>query len=254
MSSKPAIWETLGALYVGATIAAILFGITNLQTVIYYKKYPTDWWVYRYSVALLWVLDALHVALSTHSLCYYLIDMFGELLGGLVHIVWSFKLQLDVNMFIVVYVQGLYAIRPRKRPCCLLIMIYIDMAKPVHSRTALSQSSPMVCVLGCSSLTWYRNIHGLRDIYDIQFLEYLQGQNGNLHRIFHVLCDRSSDSPHDVLLPAKEQGEDMCLKHGISSSQSNADRAYVRVSYKCIIPAYTYHVYCMARHSDLSRY
>ncbi len=29
---------------------ASLFGITNLQVVIYYKKYPNDWWFYRYSV------------------------------------------------------------------------------------------------------------------------------------------------------------------------------------------------------------
>ncbi len=34
------------------------------------------------------VLDALHVALSTHALYVYLIDMFGDLAGVLVHSVW----------------------------------------------------------------------------------------------------------------------------------------------------------------------
>ncbi|PBK85804.1 hypothetical protein ARMGADRAFT_1035994 [Armillaria gallica] len=34
---------TFGAAYIG------LFGITILQTVMYYKKYPDDWPVYRYS-------------------------------------------------------------------------------------------------------------------------------------------------------------------------------------------------------------
>ncbi len=34
------------------------------------------------------VLDALHVALSTHALYGYLIDMFGELAGFLVLSVW----------------------------------------------------------------------------------------------------------------------------------------------------------------------
>ncbi|KAK0221341.1 hypothetical protein IW262DRAFT_892719 [Armillaria fumosa] len=111
MSSKLALWDTLGVLYVGATISAILFGITNLQVVIYYKRYPTDWWVYRYSVAVLWILDAFHVALSTHSLYYYLVDMSGDLVASLVHVVWSFKFQLDINMLIAIYVQGLYAIR-----------------------------------------------------------------------------------------------------------------------------------------------
>ncbi|KAK0187539.1 hypothetical protein F5146DRAFT_1140956 [Armillaria mellea] len=109
--SKVILGETLGALYVGSTIAAVLFGLTNLQTMIYYKKYPRDWWVYRYSVAVLWILDALHVALTTHALYFYLVDMSGDLMGALVHSVWSFKVQLDTNVVIVVYVQGLYAIR-----------------------------------------------------------------------------------------------------------------------------------------------
>ncbi|KAK0474410.1 hypothetical protein IW261DRAFT_1498858 [Armillaria novae-zelandiae] len=114
MSSQPSkdiLGETLGALYVGSTVATVLFGITNLQTIIYYKKYPRDWWVYRYSVAVLWILDALHVALTTHALYFYLVDMSGDLAGALVHSVWSFKVQLDTNVLIVVYVQGLYAIR-----------------------------------------------------------------------------------------------------------------------------------------------
>ncbi|KAK0187531.1 hypothetical protein F5146DRAFT_713275 [Armillaria mellea] len=109
--SKVFLGETLGALYVGATLAAVFFGITNLQAVIYYKNYPNDWWIYRYSVALLWGLDALHLASSTHGVYYYLIDMFGDLEESLTHSVWSFKLMLILNIAILLYVQGLYAIR-----------------------------------------------------------------------------------------------------------------------------------------------
>ncbi|KAK0243672.1 hypothetical protein EDD85DRAFT_976457 [Armillaria nabsnona] len=138
--------NTLGALYVGTTIAAILFGITNLQTLLYYKRYPDDLWIYRYSVcrcsfrtvlrflaedddpgsdALVClshscqeittyidrVLDAFHVALSTHMLYFYMVDMYGDLVGALGYPVWSFRLQLVINVLIVLYVQGLYAIR-----------------------------------------------------------------------------------------------------------------------------------------------
>ncbi|KAK0482891.1 hypothetical protein EDD18DRAFT_1200926 [Armillaria luteobubalina] len=109
--SKAILGETLGALYVGATLAAVFFGITNLQVVQYYKNYPKDWWLFRYSVALLWVLDALHLASSTHGVYYYLIDMFGNLQYSLTHSVWSFKLMLVLNIAILLYVQGLYAIR-----------------------------------------------------------------------------------------------------------------------------------------------
>ncbi|PBK84119.1 hypothetical protein ARMGADRAFT_611014 [Armillaria gallica] len=37
--------------------------------------------------------------------------MFGYLAGVLVHSVWSFKVQLGINVWIVIYAQGLYVIR-----------------------------------------------------------------------------------------------------------------------------------------------
>ncbi|KAK0457556.1 uncharacterized protein EV420DRAFT_502522 [Desarmillaria tabescens] len=107
----PSLRNTFGALFIGTTVASMLFGITNVQTLIYYKRYPNDWSLYRYSVAVLWVLDALHVILSTCALYYYLIDMHGTLLGAVWDNTWSMKLQLAINVSIVVYVQGLYAIR-----------------------------------------------------------------------------------------------------------------------------------------------
>ncbi|PBK66732.1 hypothetical protein ARMSODRAFT_1021166 [Armillaria solidipes] len=119
---------TLGAVYVGATIAAVFYGITILQTVIYYKQYPNDPWIFRYAVAVLWILDTLHIVLSTHALYYYMVESFGDY-PALFSIIWyahlasviafgliqftgrSFPLQLLVGMLIVVGVQALYAVR-----------------------------------------------------------------------------------------------------------------------------------------------
>ncbi|KAK0471484.1 hypothetical protein IW261DRAFT_1571999 [Armillaria novae-zelandiae] len=126
-SDIPSLGMTLGAIYVGATVAVMqvnliflviiirisvnsLFGISNLQMVIYYKNYPDDSWIYRYSVAIIWIVDALHVALSTHAIYHYLIDSFGNYLG-LYHIVWSFKLQLLICMVMIIWVEALYALR-----------------------------------------------------------------------------------------------------------------------------------------------
>ncbi|KAK0190192.1 hypothetical protein F5146DRAFT_1225092 [Armillaria mellea] len=103
---------TLGAIYVGGTIAAMLFGISNLQIVIYYKNYPNDSWIYRYSVAIIWILDALHVALSTHAVYHYLIDSFGNY-PGLYHIVWSFKLQLLICMVMIIWVEAYVSTIPK---------------------------------------------------------------------------------------------------------------------------------------------
>ncbi|KAK0430959.1 hypothetical protein EV421DRAFT_1912321 [Armillaria borealis] len=106
----PSLGLTFGAVYLGTMAAVILFGITNLQTVIYYKKFPGDWWVYRYSVASLWILDALHVALSTHALYHYLINLFGNFVA-IYNIVWSLKISILINVLIVMDIQALYTAR-----------------------------------------------------------------------------------------------------------------------------------------------
>ncbi|KAK0221302.1 hypothetical protein IW262DRAFT_1459473 [Armillaria fumosa] len=110
-SGLPSVSETLGALYVGAIIAAVLYGITNVQGVVYYRRYPNDWWVYRYSVGLLWVLDTIQVALSTYAIYFFLIHFFGDLNGALEYKSWFMKGQLALNVFLAVYIQGLYALR-----------------------------------------------------------------------------------------------------------------------------------------------
>ncbi|PBK85995.1 hypothetical protein ARMGADRAFT_543763 [Armillaria gallica] len=115
-ATAPSFGMTFGSVYIGTTIAAILFGITNLQTVIYYNRYPDDGWIFRYSVAILWFLDALHVAFSTHASYYYLVDLFENYLA-LPHIVWSFKLQILLSKAIIIGVQALYAVRLWKRLC-----------------------------------------------------------------------------------------------------------------------------------------
>jgi len=102
--------NTIGATFLGTIFAAILFGITNLQVYLYFQNYPNDWHLQRISVALLWVLDAIHLSLTVAAMYHYLIDSFGSVLA-LQFIVWSFKLQIDVNVVIVLLVQTLYGIR-----------------------------------------------------------------------------------------------------------------------------------------------
>ncbi|KAK0488478.1 hypothetical protein IW261DRAFT_1556942 [Armillaria novae-zelandiae] len=103
---------SLGVLYIGSTIAAVhvFYGITILQTVVYYKRNPNDAWLFRYAVAFLWILDTVQVALSTHVLYFYLIKSFGNY-AALLRIIWSVPLQLLMNMLIICGVQALYALR-----------------------------------------------------------------------------------------------------------------------------------------------
>jgi len=133
----------LGAAFIGMVASTLLFGVSNLQTYIYYIQYPRDWIVYKVSVGTLWVLDAFNLALTIHAMYYYLILHFQNV-DALVHVVWSFKLQTIMNVPIIVMVQSLYALRlwrlnyrrdwiPRLMPLTVLIGTVIGTVLAVRT-------------------------------------------------------------------------------------------------------------------------
>ncbi|PBK66764.1 hypothetical protein ARMSODRAFT_959916 [Armillaria solidipes] len=100
---------TLGALFVGATIAAVsLYYCMSLRS-----------WGHMYSRATICrLLDTFHVVLGTHALYFYLIESFGNYLALLSKIIWYgnciywlLSLQLLINVLINSGVQALYAVR-----------------------------------------------------------------------------------------------------------------------------------------------
>ncbi|KAK0445671.1 uncharacterized protein EV420DRAFT_1717429 [Desarmillaria tabescens] len=97
--------QTLGAIHIGATLGAILFGVTNLQAIIYYKKYRNDRWFHKSTVVLLWVFDALHVALSTQLLYVFMTEFVEFDSSFLDSTLWSFQLQIAISVFVSVGVQ-----------------------------------------------------------------------------------------------------------------------------------------------------
>ncbi|KAK0218292.1 hypothetical protein EDD85DRAFT_357301 [Armillaria nabsnona] len=105
MSTNPlplfSLGTTLGAMLIGATLASALFGVSTMLFFVYYRRYSQDSWFYRYSLALLWVLDALHFVLALHILYFYLVESFGDVIT-LPNIVWSFKLDFSIHLAIVV--------------------------------------------------------------------------------------------------------------------------------------------------------
>ncbi|KAF8878224.1 hypothetical protein BD779DRAFT_1555150 [Infundibulicybe gibba] len=74
--------NTLGAAFIGAIGASILFGITNLQVFLYYYSYPEDWRVQK-----LMLLDVVHLILTVHAVYHYVVTSFGNPLA-LLQVVW----------------------------------------------------------------------------------------------------------------------------------------------------------------------
>lgn len=102
--------NTVGAVLLGAFCASVLFGITTLQTYWYYHTYPSDSRLHKWAVAILWILDALHLALVVQAVYVYTVAGFSNV-GRLYEVVWSLKLQVGVNVIVVLIVHSLYAAR-----------------------------------------------------------------------------------------------------------------------------------------------
>ncbi|KAG1778172.1 hypothetical protein EV702DRAFT_1097868 [Suillus placidus] len=117
MSSSPQdllsqvdLGNTFGAFFIGVTLAAILFGLTNVQAFIYFQTHSRGTTWYKLVVSWLWILDALHLALIVHCIYHYLVANYANF-GALTEIVWSFKLHVLVNVLIVPTVHFSYVHR-----------------------------------------------------------------------------------------------------------------------------------------------
>ncbi|KAH9886658.1 hypothetical protein C8Q73DRAFT_273585 [Cubamyces lactineus] len=101
---------TYGALFIGVLVSSVLFGVTMLQTLVYFQQYPSDRAWRKLAVSWLWFLDALHLALSAHFVYHYLVSNNANP-DALSQIVWSFKLRIVVDSLVVSSVHTLYTSR-----------------------------------------------------------------------------------------------------------------------------------------------
>ncbi|KIM59515.1 hypothetical protein SCLCIDRAFT_993008 [Scleroderma citrinum Foug A] len=106
----PNLHNTFGAAFIGNSIAMLLYGVTTLQTYLYYMYYPNDRRDTKILVAVIWILDTLHISLTCHSMYYYLVSNFGNV-AALAVGTWSLYASLAVNLCIAVLVQMFFSLR-----------------------------------------------------------------------------------------------------------------------------------------------
>ncbi|KAH8994391.1 hypothetical protein EDB86DRAFT_3078247 [Lactarius hatsudake] len=105
------IRNTYGCTFIGLIISVMLFGITALQTWIYYWQYGSrDTKALKLFIAVIFLLDALHTSLCIYSIYWYLILNFGNV-EILDHNMWAMNVQVDVNTLVDYLVQLYYARR-----------------------------------------------------------------------------------------------------------------------------------------------
>ncbi|KAI6158151.1 hypothetical protein BKA82DRAFT_4067515 [Pisolithus tinctorius] len=127
-----------GSTLIGGLISAMLYGITTLQTYVYFMHYSEDASAMKFLVAAIWILDTLHLSCMCHMLYYYLITNYG-VTASLEYMVWSFPASLLVNVFVVCIVQCFFAYtiyclcRPQVKwlvtaPIILLVVVHFGFA------------------------------------------------------------------------------------------------------------------------------
>ncbi|KAI6134836.1 hypothetical protein EV401DRAFT_1905338, partial [Pisolithus croceorrhizus] len=85
--------DGFGSTFIGGLVSVMLYGITILQTYMYYMHYTEDGSTTKFVVAAVWFLDTLHTSFTCHMMYYYLITNWG-VLTSLEYIVWSFPVRI----------------------------------------------------------------------------------------------------------------------------------------------------------------
>lgn len=128
---EPSLDATYGAAFVGLIASAVLYGVTLLQTFLYYKNYPNDSWFTKSIVFTLWVLDSCHLCLCTTALYGYLVTNFNNP-PALNRSTWAMNLQTDCNGLIGLIVQCFFARRVWKLSRNYLLTTAIVVFSCVH--------------------------------------------------------------------------------------------------------------------------
>jgi len=108
--TSTALVNTFGASFVGLVVSAVLYGVSLLQTYIYFNRFPRDSWRLKLLVVAVWFLDTLHLFLCATEIYWYLVlNFFNPPALGTTH--WSLDLQGDCEGFIGLAVQMFFAQR-----------------------------------------------------------------------------------------------------------------------------------------------
>lgn len=99
-----------GGLLVEIFVACMLYGITTLQTFLYYQKYRNDTAFLKLFVAAVWVLETIHTVFCVQVVYAYTVQQFGEF-GYFKTINWGVGVTVLTEVVLSTLVQAFYVRR-----------------------------------------------------------------------------------------------------------------------------------------------
>ncbi|KAL1949775.1 hypothetical protein VTO73DRAFT_8656 [Trametes versicolor] len=108
-SANPAV-PFIGGLLIEVFVACVLYGVTTLQSFIYFQKYPNDAMSLKLLVGAVWTLETVHTGFCMLFLYEYLVEGFGDF-AYFLHINWGIGVTVITSACIALCVQGYYVWR-----------------------------------------------------------------------------------------------------------------------------------------------
>ncbi|KAG1753539.1 uncharacterized protein EDB91DRAFT_1242522 [Suillus paluster] len=161
-NSQVDLGNTFGALFIGAILAAVLFGLSNVQAFLYFQTHGgTGITFHKLVVIWLWIFDALHLALIIHSVYYYLVINYANI-GALTEIVWSFKFQIAIDVVLIygvhiMYVHRIWIVskgRSRTLPTIVCILVVLVSGPAIAAAWAVYQCHVFTDLVGIEWATF----------------------------------------------------------------------------------------------------
>ncbi|CAL1710997.1 unnamed protein product [Somion occarium] len=107
----PSLLRTaLGPLLIGGLVSTALYGVTCIQTFVYFQKSEGDRLLLKTLISTLWLLDTLDVVLNGHILYHYLVTNFANPFA-LTSPVWSLVLHVSITAITNFLVRGMFTRR-----------------------------------------------------------------------------------------------------------------------------------------------
>ncbi|KAL5524313.1 hypothetical protein ACEPAF_9453 [Sanghuangporus sanghuang] len=122
---------TFGAALMGLIVGSVLYGLTCMQTFLYYRAYSKDPIGLKLLVFALWILDSTHMVLSTVAIYWYLILNFGNF-ENLDVGYWAMDIQTDCNGLIGLMVELFFAWRVWKVSNSIWLISFITVLAFLH--------------------------------------------------------------------------------------------------------------------------
>ncbi|KAK0493136.1 hypothetical protein EDD18DRAFT_1333892 [Armillaria luteobubalina] len=134
--------STFGALFIGMVMAAVLWGVSCVQTWYYFDNYRRDSMFLKGVVFFTWLSDTIHQILITHVLYYYTISHFGDT-DALENIVWTLYVEVIFNAITGFLVQSFFAYRiwTFRKNFAVLSVIHTSAVAHTFLRLLTSKSS-----------------------------------------------------------------------------------------------------------------